>query len=197
MKPIRKDEQEYLRHYISEKFRHKRSALESEREVDVEKQAQKNYKKFVSTLKIDSLRKQAEKLSKDYENFKLQKEAIETAKFMKVREAVKKLEDHMTKWKNIRRWDSTPDFLSYNGNEPKLENVDSYITKVLEQETRNAYDNSSKGRSIKELDAQKESCENALYSGSSLGSVRAYIHQTLKSAAIQDSMPNNLMIESK
>jgi len=197
MKPIRKDEQEYLRNYIADKFRDKRSALESEREIDVEKQAQKNYKKFVSTLKIDSLRKQAEKLEKDYQNFKTQKEAIETAKFMKLREAVKKLEDHMTKWKNIRRWDYTPDFLAYNGNDPKLENVDSYINKVLEQETRNAYDNSSKGRSIKELDAQKESCENALYSGSSLGSVREYIHNVLTKAKIQDEMPSQLMIENK
>ena len=41
MKPIRKDEQEYLYNYIRDKFRDKRSALESTREVDVEKQAKK------------------------------------------------------------------------------------------------------------------------------------------------------------
>jgi transcriptional regulator of heat shock response len=197
MKPIRKDEQEYLRNYIADKFRDKRSALESEREIDVEKQAQKNYKKFVSTLKIDSLRKQAEKLEKDYQNFKTQKEAIETAKFMKLREAVKKLEDHMTKWKNIRRWEDSPSFTSYSGTEIKLHNVESYITKVLQEETRKAYDNSSKGRAIKELDAQRESCENALYSGSSLGSVRGYIHNVLTKAKIQDEMPSQLMIENK
>jgi len=41
MKPIRKDEQEYLRNYIVDKFKDKRSALESEREIDVEKESQK------------------------------------------------------------------------------------------------------------------------------------------------------------
>ena len=41
MKPIRKDEQEYLREYIKDKFRDKRSSLESDREVDVEEQAKK------------------------------------------------------------------------------------------------------------------------------------------------------------
>ena len=197
MKPIRKDEQEYLRNYISDKFRDKRSALESEREIDVEKESQKNYKKFVSMLKIDSLKKQAEKLQKEYEAFKTQKELIEEEKHRKVRQAIKKLEEHMTKWKNIRRWDSTPDFTSYNGSEIRIEKVDSYINSVLQQETRKAYDNSSKGKAIKELDAQRESCENALYSGSSLGSVRGYIHNVLTKAKIQDEMPSQLMIESK
>ena len=100
MKPIRKDEQEYLRNYIADKFRDKRSALESEREIDVEKESQKNYKKFVSMLKIESLKKQAEKLQREYESFKTQKEMIEEEKHRKVRDAVKKLEEHMTKWKN-------------------------------------------------------------------------------------------------
>ena len=69
MKPIRKDEQEYLRAYIQDKFRSKRSALESDRELEVEAQSKKNYKKFVSTLKISNMIKQAEKLQKDYDNF--------------------------------------------------------------------------------------------------------------------------------
>ena len=197
MKPIRKDEQEYLRNYIADKFRDKRSALESEREIEVEKESQKNYKKFVSMLKIESLKKEAEKLQKEYESFKTQKELIEEEKHRKVRNAVKKLEEHMTKWKNIRRWEDSPNFLSYNGNDIKLHNVDSYINTVLQQETRKAYDNSSKGRAIKELDAQRESCENALYSGSSLASVRSYIHGVLTKAQISDSIPNQLMIESK
>ena len=197
MKPIRKDEQEYLRNYIADKFRDKRSALESEREIDVEKESQKNYKKFVSMLKIDSLKKQAEKLQKDYEAFKTQKELIEEEKHRKVREAVKKLEEHMTKWKNIRRWEDFPSFTSYSGNEIKLNNVENYITKVLQEETRKAYDNSSKGKAIKQLDAQREACENALYSGSSLGSVRSYIHNVLTKAQISDSIPDQLMIENK
>lgn len=197
MKPIRKDEQEYLRVYIQDKFRSKRSALESDRELQVEEQSKKNYKKFVSTLKISSMIKQAEKLQKDYDNFVTSKEKVESEKLQKLKRHIQLIEDHMRKWKNIRRWDSSPNFMSYDGSKPKLYNIESYINEVLQQETRNAYDNSSKGKAIKELDAQRESCENALYSGSSLGSVRGYIHNVLTKAQISDSMPNQLMIESK
>lgn len=197
MKPIRKDEQEYLRVYIQDKFRSKRSALESDRELQVEAQSKKNYKKFVSTLKISSMIKQAEKLQKDYDSFVTSKEKVESEKLQKLKTHVQLIEDHMRKWKNIRRWDSSPNFMSYDGSKPKLYNIESYINEVLQQETRNAYDNSSKGKAIKELDAQRESCENALYSGSSLGSVRSYIHNVLTKAQISDSMPNQLMIESK
>ena len=197
MKPIRKDEQEYLYNYIRDKFREKRSALESDREIEVEEQAKKNYKKFVSTLKISSIQKEIAKLEKDYEDFKLQKEKIETRKYMKLKDAINKLETHFNKWKNIRRWNHTPDFTSYSGNEIRTESIDKFVNEVLLEETRKAYDNSSKGRAMKELDAQRESCENALYSGSSLGSVRQYIHSVLTKAKIQDAMPNQLMIESK
>jgi len=197
MKPIRKDEQEYLREYIKDKFRDKRSALESDREMDVEEQSKKNYKKFVSTLKVTPLIKEAEKLQKDYDNFCNNKQIIEDQKRKKVRVAVQKIEDHMMKWANIRRWYDSPSFTSYNGERTDLEAVDRYINKMLQHETRKAYDNSKKGKAIKELDAQRESCENALYSGSSLGSVRQYIHNVLTKAQIQDSIPNNLMIENK
>ena len=197
MKPIRKDEQEYLRSYISDKFRDKRSALESDRELEVEAQSKKNYKKFVSTLKISNMIKQAEKLQKDYDSFVASKERVEGEKLQKLKRHIQLIEDHMRKWKNIRRWDSSPNFMSYDGSKPKIYNIESYINEVLQQETRKAYDNSSKGRAIKELDAQRESCENALYSGSSLGSVRGYIHNVLTKAQISDSIPNQLMIESK
>ena len=197
MKPIRKDEQEYLRVYIQDKFRNKRSALESDRELQVEAQSKKNYKKFVSTLKISSMIKQAEKLQKDYDSFVASKERVEGEKLQKLKRHIQLIEDHMRKWKNIRRWESSPNFMSYDGSKPKLYNIESYINEVLQQETRKAYDNSSKGRAIKELDAQRESCENALYSGSSLGSVRGYIHNVLTKAQISDSIPNQLMIESK
>lgn len=196
MKPIRKDEQEYLYNYIRDKFRDKRSTLESDREIEVEEQAKKNYKKFVNTLKISQMQKEIAKLEKDYEDFKLQKEKIETRKYMKLKDAVNKLETHFNKWKNIRRWEHTPDLTNHSG-QFQNERIDSFVNDVLLEETRKAYDSSSKGRAMKELDAQRESCENALYSGSSLGSVRQYIHSVLTKAKIQDAMPNQLMIESK
>ena len=196
MKPIRKDEQEYLYNYIRDKFRDKRSALESTREVDVEKQAKKNLKKFVSTLKVDHLIKKANKLRKDYESFKTQKEKIEDEKRRLYSNSIVKIEEHLNKWANIRRWHEKARFSPYT-DDSALDSVDKYMNEMLEHETRKAYDNSPKGRAIKELDTQREACENALYSGSSLASVRQYIHSVLTKAQIQDAMPNQLMIESK
>ena len=83
MKPIRKDEQEYLRGYIERKFDNRRSALESERQVDVDREVDKNLVKFRKALNIESLIKDVQKASDDYEdfvnNYELRKEAKRSA----------------------------------------------------------------------------------------------------------------------
>ena len=58
MKPIRKNELEYLDNYIADKFRHRRQDMESAIEADTQKQTDKNYKSFVSKLgiKVDGKR---------------------------------------------------------------------------------------------------------------------------------------------
>jgi disulfide oxidoreductase YuzD len=69
MKPIRKDEQEYLRTYIGRKFDNRRSALESERQVDVDQEVDKNLSKFRKMLNIEKLIKDVQKASDEYERF--------------------------------------------------------------------------------------------------------------------------------
>ena len=50
MKPIRKDEQVYLKEYINKKFDRHRSHLESERQIDVDTAVENNLSKFRNKL---------------------------------------------------------------------------------------------------------------------------------------------------
>ena len=69
MKPIRKDEQVYLKEYINRKFDNHRSHLESERQVDVDQAVENNLSKFRKTLNLNDMIKTVTKLSSEYNDF--------------------------------------------------------------------------------------------------------------------------------
>ena len=195
MKPIRKDEQEYLKGYIERKFDNRRSALESERQVDVDQQVDKNLSKFRKALNIESLIKDVQKANDDFEDFVNNYERRKQTK----RDALEKLgftlEKKLSKWQSIRRWEKRPNFVTST---EKYSPVDmdeaiKYIAKVCEEETIKAYDKSKKGLAIRSLDAQKEEAENALYSGGSMEAVRHYIHEIFNTAGIQDRVAKKLL----
>ena len=196
MKPIRKDEQEYLKGYIERKFDNRRSALESERQVDVDQQVDKNLVKFRKALNIESLIKDVQKASDDFDDFVNNYERRKQTK----RDALEKLgytlEKKLSKWQSIRRWEKRPDFVNCNtdkGSPVNMEEAIKYIATVCEEETIKAYDKSKKGLAIRSLDAQKEEAENALYSGGSMESVRYYIHEIFNTAGIQDRVAKKLL----
>ena len=62
MRPIRKQELDYLDRLINNKFSEKQSAVRSQCEIEVQKQLDKDFNKFVSTLKLDKLIKEAEQV---------------------------------------------------------------------------------------------------------------------------------------
>ena len=70
MKPIRKDEIEYLSNYIDKKFKSRRSALESEREVEVDRTTDKNLPAFKSKLNVEKLLKTVVQLEKEYTDYR-------------------------------------------------------------------------------------------------------------------------------
>ena len=198
MKPIRKDEQEYLRTYIGRKFDNRRSTLESERQVDVDQEVDKNLSKFRKALNIESLIKDVQKASDDYEDFVNNYERRKQAKKDALQKLGNTLEKKLSKWQSIRRWESRPDFVSWSTNDKKespvdMDNAIKYIAKVCEEETIKAYDKSKKGLAIRSLDAQKEEAENALYSGGSMEAVRYYIHEIFNTAGIQDRVAKKLL----
>jgi len=201
MKPIRKDEQEYLRTYIGRKFDNRRSALESERQVDVDQEVDKNLSKFRKALNIEKLIKDVQKASDDFNDFVANYEHRKETKKNELYKLGLTLQKKMSKWQSIRRWDNRPSFISHNAdrNESPIDMDDAikYIAKVCEEETIKAYDRSKKGQAIRNLDAQKEEAENALYSGGSMVDVRQYIHNIFNTAGIADRVAKSLLMLSK
>ena len=69
MKPIRKDEQEYMKNYISKKFGDRAEQLKSERQIVIDSRVDKNIVKFRKTLNIDNQLKEVQKLSDQFDDF--------------------------------------------------------------------------------------------------------------------------------
>jgi len=201
MKPIRKDEIEYLSNYIDRKFKSRRSTLESEREVEVDKTTDKNLSAFKSKLNIEKLLKTVVQLEKEYTDYRDNYDRKLTDIRDKCRIAGEKLEKKLNNWNQIRNWKQNADIVNDkfdNKVSPvRLDQVQSYIEARCKDETRKAYDNSKKGAAIRLLDAQREESENALYSGGSIQAVRQYISNVFNKAGIPDSVAKNLLMLSE
>lgn len=199
MKPIRKDEQLYLKDYINRKFDAHRSHLESERQVDVDQAVEKNISKFRKTLNLNDMIKTITKLSSDYVDFVDNYETRKLEKKMLLVQAGEKLQKKLEKWQSVRRWQKTPDFVDRRADHSPIDvaDIDKYLTIVCEEETVKAYDRSKKGLAIRKLDAQREEAENALYSGGSMAAIRQYINSVFNQAGIADNVAKNLLLLSQ
>ena len=199
MKPIRKDEQLYLKDYINRKFDAHRSHLESERQIDVDNAVEKNLSKFRNKLKLNDMIRTVTKLASDYTDFVDNYESRKIDKRRALLQAGEKLEKRLSKWKSVRRWEKEPSFVGRLSSEEPVDpaDIDKYIATVCEEETVKAYDRSKKGEAIRRLDAQREEAENALYSGGSMSAVRQYISSVFGQAGIADNVAKNLLLLSQ
>jgi len=199
MKPIRKDEQIYLKEYINRKFDAHRSHLESERQIDVDTAVENNLSKFRNKLKLNDMIRTVTKLASDYSDFVDNYESRKIDKRRTLLEAGEKLQKKLSKWKSVRRWEKEPDFVGRLSSDDPIDpaDIDKYITTVCEEETIKAYDRSKKGLAIRRLDAQREEAENALYSGGSMAAVRQYINSVFTQAGIADNVAKNLLMLSQ
>jgi hypothetical protein len=199
MKPIRKDEQVYLKEYINRKFDAHRSHLESERQIDVDNQVEQNLSKFRNKLKLNDMIRTVTKLASDYSDFVDNYESRKIDKRRSLLEAGEKLQKKLSKWKSVRRWEKDPNFVGRLSSDDPVDpaDIDKYITTVCEEETIKAYDRSKKGLAIRRLDAQREEAENALYSGGSMAAVRQYINSVFTQAGIADNVAKNLLLLSQ
>ena len=111
MKPIRKDEQIYLKEYINRKFDNHRSHLESERQIDVDNTVDRNLSKFRKTLNLNDMIRTITKLSSEYVDFVDNYESRKLDKKRRLIEAGEKLQKKLSKWQSVRRWEKTPDFV--------------------------------------------------------------------------------------
>ena len=199
MKPIRKDEQVYLKEYINRKFDRHRSHLESERQIDVDTTVEKNLSKFRKTLNLNDMIKTINKLSSDYADFVDNYETRRLVKRKHLIEAGEKLEKKLRKWQSVRRWEKTPELVDSRSSDTPVDvdHIDKFLTEVCEEETIKAYDRSKKGLAIRKLDAQREEAENALYSGGSMAAIREYINRVFTQAGIADNVAKNLLMLSQ
>ena len=153
MRPIRKQELDYLDRLINNKFQEKQSAIRSQCELEVEKQLEKDFTKFLSTLKLEKLLKEAEQAEKDFEDFKRNKDNKEqelSSIAFKKRTA---LSEKINQWSNIRDW-------NISSRADTVDEVLDNLKKACRQELEEKYKNSDKGKFFKYLQNGIEDARN-------------------------------------
>ena len=190
MRPIRKQELEYLDRLINNKFQEKQSAIRSQCEIEVQKQLEKDFNKFVSTLRLDKLLKDAEQAEKEYQDFKLSKDAKETALNQNAIKRKQALLEKVNQWSDIRDW-------SISSRADTVDEVLDNLKKACRQELEEKYKNSEKGKFFKYLQNGIEDAKNILYSGLSIEDVLKNLEQVFGQAQIEVRVPKSFTQISK
>jgi hypothetical protein len=190
MRPIRKQELEYLDRLINNKFQEKQSAIRSQCEIEVQKQLEKDFNKFVSTLRLDKLLKDAQQAEKEYQDFKLSKDAKETALNQNAIKRKQALLEKVNQWSDIRDW-------SISSRADTVDEVLDNLKKACRQELEEKYKNSEKGKFFKYLDNGIEDAKNILYSGLSIEDVWKNLEQVFGHAQIEVRVPKSFTQISK
>ena len=190
MRPIRKQELEYLDRLINNKFQEKQSAIRSQCEIEVQKQLEKDFNKFVSTLRLDKLLKDAEQAEKEYQDFKLSKDAKETALNQNAIKRKQALLEKVNQWSDIRDW-------SISSRADTVDEVLDNLKKACRQELEEKYKNSEKGKFFKYLQNGIEDAKNILYSGLSIEDVWKNLEQVFGHAQIEVRVPKSFTQISK
>ena len=184
MRPIRKQELEYLDRLINNKFQEKQSAIRSQCELEVEKQLEKDFNKFVSTLKLEKLIKEAEQAEKDFEDFKRNKDSREQELSTLAFKKRGALSEKINQWSDIRDW-------SISSRADTVDEVLDNLKKACRQELEEKYKNSEKGKFFKYLESGIEDARNTLYSGLSIDDVWKNLENIFNKAQIEVRVPKS------
>ena len=190
MRPIRKQELDYLHNLINNKFNEKQQAIRSQCELEVGKQLETSFDKFVSTLRLEKLLKEAEQAEKDFENFKLNKDNKETELSILASKKRTALSEKVNQWSNIRDW-------SISSRHDNVDEVISNLKKACRQELEDKYKNSEKGKFFKYLQNGIEDAKNTLYSGLSIDDVWKNLENIFDKAQIEVRVPKSFAQISK
>ena len=185
MRPIRKQELDYLHQLINNKFNEKQSAVRSQCEIEVQKQLEKDFDKFVATLKLDKLIKEAEIAEKEYLDFKASKDAKENTLQINAHKKKQALKDKFNHWNEIRQWHLS----SRSDND--LDCILSTIKSACRVELEEKYKNSEKGKFFKYLQNGIEDARNTLYSGLSIDDVWKNLESIFNKAQIEVRVPRS------
>ena len=185
MRPIRKQELEYLDRLINNKFQEKQSAVRSQCEIEVQKQLDKDFNKFVSTLKLDKLIKEAEQAEKEYLDFKASKDAKENMLQQNAHKKKQALKDKFNHWNEIRQWHLS------TRSDNDLDCIMSTLKSACRVELEEKYKNSEKGKFFKYLQNGIEDARNTLYSGLSIDDVWKNLESIFNKAQIEVRVPRS------
>jgi len=185
MRPIRKQELDYLHQLINNKFQEKQSAVRSQCEIEVQKQLDKDFDKFVSTLKLDKLIKEAEIAEKEYLEFRQSKDAKEMTLQQNAHKKKQALKDKFNHWNEIRQWHLS----SRSDND--LDCILSTIKSACRVELEEKYKNSEKGKFFKYLQSGIEDAKNTLHAGLSIDDVWKNLEIIFNKAQIEVRVPKS------
>ena len=185
MRPIRKQELDYLHQFINNKFQEKQSAIRSQCELEVQKQLDKDFGKFASTLKLDKLIKEAEVAEKEYLDFKASKDAKENLLQLNAHKKKQALRDKFNHWNDIRQWHLS------TRSDNDLESILHTIKSACRVELEEKYKNSEKGKLFKYLESAIEDAKNTLYAGLSIEDVWKNLEQVFNKAQIEVRVPKS------
>ena len=183
MRPIRKQELEYLDRLINNKFQEKQSAVRSQCEIEVQKQLDKDFNKFVATLKLDKLTKEAEIAEKEYLDFKASKDAKENMLQQNAHKKKQALKDKFNHWNETRQ-----SHLSTRSDND-LDCLMSTIKSACRVELEEKYKNSEKGKFFKYLQSGIEDAKNTLHAGLSIDDVWKNLEIIFNKAQIEVRVP--------
>ena len=198
MRPIRQTEMDYWNFTIDSEYDNRKNSLKSEMVDEINDIADKNYPKFVKALKVDKLIKDIDFLSKDYQEFKSEKELIAQEKKRKLDKAVNSLNIQLDKWNKVRK------FHDGHFKHKDLEDPSKHeplFKKLCHAETERAYYASPKGRALKLLELSAKRCKHSLNAGLPLDTAVGVIHREMASQKINLDLPKNvfnpMMLENK
>jgi hypothetical protein len=191
MRPIRKQELDYLHQLINNKFNEKQQAVRSQCEIEVGKQLEKDFDKFVATLKLDKLIKEAEVAEKEYQDFKQSKEMKETALSVNATKKKHALKEKFNQWNEIRQWHLS------TRSDNDLDCIMSTLKSACRVELEEKYKNSEKGKFFKYLENGVEDAKNTLYSGLSIDDVWKNLESIFSKAQIEVRVPKSFTQISK
>ena len=198
MRPIRQTEMDYWNFTIDSEYDNRKNSLKSEMVDEINDIADTNYPKFMKALKIDKLTKDVDKLYKDYNKFKSEKELIEQELKRKLDKSVNALTVQLDKWNKVRK------FHDGHFKHKDLEDPSKHeplFKKLCHAETERAYYASPKGRALKLLEISAKRCKHSLNAGLPLDTAVSVIHREMASQKINLDLPKNvfnpLMLENK
>ena len=193
MKPIRKNELEYLDRLIKDKFQERSREIQSAIEAETQKQTEKNYKSFVQKLGIKAQINAFKEASNKLRTFIASKESYEDKLKRAEYKAKEALVEKLQSWSKIRDWNDyrLDDIKQYDDVEGELKQVCSF-------ETKRAVKKLPKFKVKDELEFLEEQAKNVLYSGRDIMEVWKYLGSTFEKSGIPVAAPKSfLQIESK